>query len=80
MRRRLEIYVFSAAFCVMSFASPARAQDSGNDDNELTIGVGAAAIPTYDGSDDHDHRVERDLTELTVAEHVDVVVEPVELP
>lgn len=53
MRRRLEIYVFSAAFCVMSFASPARAQDSGNDDNELTIGVGAAAIPTYDGSDDH---------------------------
>lgn len=52
MRRGLGIYVVSAALCAMSFVGHAQAQDDARDDNQLTIAVGAAAIPSYDGSDD----------------------------
>lgn len=52
MRRGLGIYVVSASLCAMSFVGHAQAQDDASDDNQLTIAVGAAAIPSYDGSDD----------------------------
>lgn len=52
MRRRLGIFAISAALCAIAFAGHAQAQGDGSDDNQLTIAVGAAAIPSYDGSDD----------------------------
>ncbi len=52
MRRGLGKYAVSAALCAMSFVGHAQAQDDARDDNQLTIAVGAAAIPSYDGSDD----------------------------
>lgn len=52
MRRRLGIHAISAALCAMSFTAHAQAQAESDDDNRLTIAVGAAAIPSYDGSND----------------------------
>lgn len=42
----------ATATCVLAFTVPAFAQDSENH-HELTIGAGAAYVPSYDGSDDY---------------------------